>query len=626
MDMLALSQKRKIQLFLSILTLGFVALAAYTSNQLTSLTDQYSQSSRVSTGAGQIAQTQVELLQLTGKLGQLTATQVNAIQADVTHLEQNVRQAGETLVQFDLTAQADNMQQAVNALAKSLAPWLSVKSELGFNVDEGKLGQLKDLAKVIEQKIEETGMVTINSDFQAMIKTQQNYLLQPNEQNMKLFNRAMAMFVNVSNSYGMLDIYEKEIEEFKQTFIRVSELSQQLGALEQQLKNNQREAINLIQQASEQLNAVADDQQQRAASSASETQWSVLIALAALAVFTIVIFLSISVSLTRSLDRISQVIKAVSNGDLSRRLTLSSNANDEFNQLSQSVNESCENLGKLVSEVQESSHSLAGHAGELRVGLDKFAHHQGEILGQTQLLASATEEVSVTTQEVSNSLEFVTQISRASNQAAEDGGKIISEAIGSLEQIAQILNSAAGHISQLEEASSKIDSVMDIINGIAEQTNLLALNAAIEAARAGEQGRGFAVVADEVRSLAVRTVDAVSEITGTIQTMKNESAEVIQYISSSGQTIEKGQQKGHEAMDALKHITAKADEANHQTEIILSSIKELATTSQSMADSMTQISQAMRELESNNGELRDVSQLVDNSSRQLSNECQKFTI
>ncbi|ELP4432265.1 methyl-accepting chemotaxis protein [Vibrio vulnificus] len=626
MDMLALSQKRKIQLFLSILTLGFVALAAYTSNQLTSLTDQYSQSSRVSTGAGQIAQTQVELLQLTGTLGQLTATQVNAIQADVTHLEQNVRQAGETLVQFDLNTQADNMQQAVNALAKSLAPWLSVKSELGFNVDEGKLGQLKDLAKVIEQKIEETGMVTINSDFQAMIKTQQNYLLQPNEQNMKLFNRAMAMFVNVSNSYGMLDIYEKEIEQFKQTFIRVSELSQQLGALEQQLKNNQREAINLIQQASDQLNAVADDQQQRAASSASETQWSVLIALAALAVFTIVIFLSISVSLTRSLDRISQVIKAVSNGDLSRRLTLSSNANDEFNQLSQSVNESCENLGKLVSEVQESSHSLAGHAGELRVGLDKFAHHQGEILGQTQLLASATEEVSVTTQEVSNSLEFVTQISRASNQAAEDGGKIISEAIGSLEQVAQILNSATGHISQLEEASSKIDSVMDIINGIAEQTNLLALNAAIEAARAGEQGRGFAVVADEVRSLAVRTVDAVSEITGTIQTMKNESAEVIQYISSSGQTIEKGQQKGHEAMDALKHITAKADEANHQTEIILSSIKELATTSQSMADSMTQISQAMRELESNNGELRDVSQLVDNSSRQLSNECQKFTI
>src|SRR5690606_7669419 len=118
--------------------------------------------------------------------------------------------------------------------------------------------------------------------------------------------------------------------------------------------------------------------------------------------------------------------------------------------------------------------------------------------------------------------------------------------------VADILHSASGHITQLEEASAKIDSVMDIINGIAEQTNLLALNAAIEAARAGEQGRGFAVVADEVRSLAVRTVDAVSEISGTIETMKNESAEVIQYISNSGKTIEKGQQKGHEAINALK--------------------------------------------------------------------------
>lgn len=626
MDMFALSQKRKIQLFLTILTLGFVALATYTSSQLTLLINRYSQSSEVSLGAGQIAQTQVELLQLTGKLGQMNASQVNDIQSDMANLEQNVRHSGQTLVQFDFGSHADTMQQAVSALAQSLGPWLSVNAELGFSVEEGKLGQLKSLAKVIEQKIEETGMVTINSDFQAMIKTQQNYLLQPNEQNMKLFNRSMAMFANMSNSYGMLDLYEKELEQFKQTFLRVSELSQQVRSLERQLKSDQREAISQIQRAAQQLNTLASAQQQKAASSASKAQWSVLIASAVLAVLTIVIFLSLSLSLTQSLGRISNVIKAISQGDLSRRLTLSSNVNDEFNQLSQAVNGSCENLGKLVSHVQNSSHSLAGHAGELRVGLDKFAHHQGEILSQTQLLAAATEEVSLTTREVSCALESVTEISRASNQAAEDGGKIISEAIGSLEQVARILSSAASHISQLEEASSKIDSVMEIINGIAEQTNLLALNAAIEAARAGEQGRGFAVVADEVRSLAVRTVDAVREISGTIQTMKNESAEVIQYIGSSGETITIGQQKGHEAMDALKHITAKADEANQQTETILASMKELAATSQSMADNMIQISQAMRQLESNNGELRAVSQFVDDSSRQLSHECQKFSL
>lgn len=232
----------------------------------------------------------------------------------------------------------------------------------------------------------------------------------------------------------------------------------------------------------------------------------------------------------------------------------------------------------------------------------------------------------MTTQEVSNSLEFVSEISRSSTESAEKGAQIIGAAIGSLEEVSTILTSAAGHIQQLEEASSKVDSVMDIINGIAEQTNLLALNAAIEAARAGEQGRGFAVVADEVRSLAVRTVDAVAEISETIDTMKKESSEVIQYIGQSETSMRTGQEKGHEAMQALRTITEKADEASHQTDVIFASIKELATTSQSMADSMTQISSAMKELEENNEQLRSISQVVEQRAGSLNSDCQRFTI
>jgi methyl-accepting chemotaxis protein len=167
---------------------------------------------------------------------------------------------------------------------------------------------------------------------------------------------------------------------------------------------------------------------------------------------------------------------------------------------------------------------------------------------------------------------------------------------------------------------------MEIINGIAEQTNLLALNAAIEAARAGEQGRGFAVVADEVRNLAVRTVDAVGEISGTIETMKKESAEVIQYIGQSESSIHAGQEKGHEAMTALNQITEKADDAAHQTEVIFASIRELATTSQSMANNMIEISSAMKELEHNNEQLRQTSQLVDQRSSSLNSDCGRFNI
>jgi len=626
MNLLALSQKQKVMLFLVILTLGFVLLAWFTASRLTQMSEQYHASSDIAVGSMSIYQTQSQILTLSSELDNLNGSQVQQAKQDITAIVDAVKVNAEFLAQLNLSNQSNTLKSTVSNFESAANPWLDLKQELGFSIDEGKLGELKQLATIIEKKIEETGMVTLNSDFQAMVKSQQNYLLQPNEKNLKLFNRAMAGFESMSNVYAMLDLYEKEIEQYKATFTRVSELSQELGSVEQQLLSTKSTLTQLIGSITNELGDISNQYQTSAESVSEQTLWSVLVACVILAVLTIAIFIMQSTSLSRSLTKTREVLNSVSQGDLSKRMAMSRNPNDEFNQLASSINESCENLGGLVHDVQESSQVLSGNAAELNQGFDMLAHHQSEILGQTQLLASATEEVSVTTQEVSNSLEFVADISRSSTHSAEEGAKVIGAAIGSLEEVGAILTSAAGHIQQLEEASSKVDSVMEIINGIAEQTNLLALNAAIEAARAGEQGRGFAVVADEVRSLAVRTVDAVSEISETIDTMKKESAEVIQYIGKSESSMTTGRERGHEAMEALKTITEKTDEASHQTEVIFSSIKELATTSQSMADSMTQISGAMKELEQNNEQLRGISNAVLSRSGSLNQDCQRFNI
>ncbi|MGY3687598.1 methyl-accepting chemotaxis protein [Vibrio coralliilyticus] len=626
MDMLALSQKQKVTLFLIILTIGFVILAVFTSSRLTQMSEQYHSSGDISSGSISIYQTQSKILTLSSELDNLEGAQVAKAKQDISDIVEAVNNDVAFLNVLNLKSYANELEQSIGDFQAAANPWLELKQELGFNIDEGKLGELKKLANIIEQKIAETGMVTLNSDFQAMVKSQQNYLLQPNEENLKLFNRAMGAFESMSNVYAMLDLYEKEIEQYKATFVRVSELSKQLGSVEQQLISTKMQLTQLIAAVTSELGGISSQYQLSAEKSSEQTLWSILVACIILAVFTIAIFIMQSTSLSRSLTKTREILHNVSAGDLSKRMALTKNPNDEFNQLAISINESCENLGELVSGVQSSGQALSGNAVELNQGLDMLAHHQSEVLGQTQLLASATEEVSVTTQEVSNSLEFVSEISRSSTDSAEKGAQIIGAAIGSLEEVGSILTSAAGHIQQLEEASSKVDSVMDIINGIAEQTNLLALNAAIEAARAGEQGRGFAVVADEVRSLAVRTVDAVAEISETIDTMKKESAEVIQYIGQSETSMRTGQEKGHEAMQALRTITEKADEASHQTDVIFASIKELATTSQSMADSMTQISSAMKELEENNEQLRSVSQVVEQRAGSLNSDCQRFTI
>ncbi|MCO7034787.1 methyl-accepting chemotaxis protein, partial [Vibrio paracholerae] len=151
----------------------------------------------------------------------------------------------------------------------------------------------------IEKKIDETGMVTINSDFQAMIKAQQNYLLQPNEQNLRLFNRALAGFVSMSQSYAMLDLYKAEIEQFKTTFLRVSELSQQVQDIEQKLLNSEAKAQGVIESTAQRLDEVSGHYQSLAEKAGEQTLLSILVACVILAVLTILLFMMVSFSLSK---------------------------------------------------------------------------------------------------------------------------------------------------------------------------------------------------------------------------------------------------------------------------------------------------------------------------------------
>ncbi|MGX9415784.1 methyl-accepting chemotaxis protein [Vibrio sp. WJH972] len=623
---LHLTQKNKMALFIGVLCVGFIVVGIFTSQRLTHLVEQYSHSAKVSFGAKTLYATQSHLLSLAAHKNDLTINDVSNTVTLLGELKEEENQDIMFLNSMELGAEADVLRNAIAEFDGAMRPWLELKSELGFSADEGKLGVLKKLAAVIEERIAETGMVSINADFQVLIKAEQNYLLEPSDDNLTLFNRAMAMFKNSSISYSMMNLYESELNEFQETFVRVGELSQQLEVLDEQLNNAETRAETVIYDLSVELTGMSSEFQASAESDANSTIWTLLISLVVLAAITISIAGTISFSMNRSLSQVKSVLDSLSEGDLSTRLTVGNNKNDEFNQLAVTINQSCEHLGELVQGVQRNSEALTGDTTDLNHEIDSLVQAQHEVIDQTDLLTAATEEVSCTTIEVSNSLEVVAQMSIESTKTSQEGAEVIGLAIESLEEVGGILASAANHIQLLEEASMKVDSVMDIINGIAEQTNLLALNAAIEAARAGEQGRGFAVVADEVRNLAVRTVDAVSDISSTIETMKNESSEVIRYINQSEETMKRGQDRGMQAMASLSQITDKASNTADQTTLISDSIKELATTSQSMAESMAIISQSLKQLEVNNDKLRETSGVVDDRSTELSNDCARFTV
>ncbi|MDA0108232.1 methyl-accepting chemotaxis protein [Vibrio sp. La 4.2.2] len=620
----ALSQKQKTAFSMLTLWSGFIILVFFIFNSLSSLSEKFTSSSDMERASAHLASTQVLLMDTVNRRTTLVAGGMDAFEDSMDRLETSAEQDLAFLKQAGLTTESDNVSNTLESFIFNLSPWLTIKSELGFSVNDGLLQQLQQNNAKIDAAIKETGMVTLTSDFQKVVTSLQEYLIQPNEQNEKGFKRALAGFVNASNTYAMLELYENEVKALELGFARVVELSGTLVGLEKKLDQAQAITLEAFDKAALALNQQALSLGNQAADVSSMTKASVGIACALLALFTTAIFLTLNVSLARSLKQTLSALKLIEQGDLSTRLAVSNNHRDEFNQLKQAINVSCENLGTLVDGVKTNSQQLSNSSGELDSGINQLRQHQSQVIEQTQLLASATEEVSVTTQEISGSLEYVATISKTSAESAQAGGEVIVDTIAAFEQVGTILEEAATHIEQLEQASQKIDSVMEIINGIAEQTNLLALNAAIEAARAGEQGRGFAVVADEVRSLAVRTVQAVEEISGTIDTMKQESTQVIQFIAQSDSSMQSGREQGNQAKTALEEIMNKAQEASSQTEVIFASVKELATTSQSMASNMAQISDSMGELEASSQSLKETSDGVDKRSTELYQECERF--
>jgi methyl-accepting chemotaxis protein len=226
--------------------------------------------------------------------------------------------------------------------------------------------------------------------------------------------------------------------------------------------------------------------------------------------------------------QVVSIMKDAGSGDFRGRLDIKST--DEMGTLATWFNTLLENLTSMIDEVRGASQSVASASGEIVASAEEMATGLQEQEHQTQQVAAAVEELSQSVGEVASKSSEATSASEKSQHLAEDGGSIVGETVGEMRGIATEVNASAQTVNLLGEKSQKIGDIIAVINDIADQTNLLALNAAIEAARAGEHGRGFAVVADEVRKLAERTTQATEEVSQSIRGIQSETNSAVSQI------------------------------------------------------------------------------------------------
>lgn len=438
-----------------------------------------------------------------------------------------------------------------------------------------------------------TDMLTVKTlNTLDIVKNEQVYYLEEVERSLGLIRPAI--IDNNADLYNDLNGYFESLANNVRGNNSLSankkRLIDAIAQTESELANAEKsttEALKQLKELVDQATVLAFDLQQDVSGNVSTaTIWTwiamVIATLIAIAVAAITVN-----RITKPLSEVNRILDIVASGDMTQRLDDS--AKDEYGELSRSCNTLIESLRTLIQGIISRSTQLAAASEETSAITEESSQAIRNQQAQVEQAATATTEMSSTSQAVSSSAQqALSEIKNADKEADRVKG-ISSQNKATIEQLAREVDDASQVINQLHKDSASIGGILDVIRGIAEQTNLLALNAAIEAARAGEQGRGFAVVADEVRSLASKTQESTQEIQAMIESLQVGAEAAVSAMSKGKQQAESCVEQSDLANTALDSITAAVAQAHNVSEEISTAAHEQQQVSQEISERLESI-------------------------------------
>ncbi len=288
------------------------------------------------------------------------------------------------------------------------------------------------------------------------------------------------------------------------------------------------------------------------------------------------------------INEANEVLSVLATGDFT--VQMHGNYRGDHQKIKENINTLVFSLSKLIRQLNEAVDTVSNSTNHISTITDTMVIAANNQNNQIEEVATAIEEMSKTVYDNANAATQTASMAQDNGSIAQDGGKIVEQTVHKMRDIAAVVNQSAEKIAALGESGKAIGEIVSVINDIADQTNLLALNAAIEAARAGEQGRGFAVVADEVRKLAERTTDATKQIAGMIKNIQDETQDAVRVMTHGNEEVTVGIEYADKAGQALRSILNSSDQLLGMISQIAAANEEQSATSEQLAKNVTSIS------------------------------------
>ena len=623
-----LSFKTKLLLLLATAILGFIILTCVAMEGLSSekkANHELREASDIQTSNNQLS---IKMLELTDQLRTISEANYSSY---LDSVNQQIEQNTSTLNDSIENAKSQPLQSAleedlleINLYSQALIALTNQRHTVGFDATSGLRGSIDNMGTEISEDIKKLSL--LKREFTNVRQAEASYLSGPSEEILASFTASFSRLDSRIENFGFqethgvkLNIYRDAIHQYGKEYAllndtEISFTNQKNKFNESQLKANQLIEAQLLQAEND-----ADQSEKRA----NAMLWGVSLTVI---IFSTLLMIAIGRSVNITLQNIIMDLNKVKQGDMSSKALVNLKRNDEFDQLSTSLNQMTGGLNTVLKDVVLTTDDVNTMSADLNDTIGNIASSNHLVNERTNSLASATDDISNRLTQLSNTTNTLKTHSNDTYQSAKSGADTIKIVLNSISDTVAIVNTTSNQLNELGQLSKDIDDVIGMINDLASQTNLLALNAAIEAARAGEAGRGFSVVADEVRSLAEKTVEATSSITGIVNVIQSSTQTAISTMASGQDNLRIIGENGSKAEDAMRDIESNAMTGSQSTDTMAGAIEDVASTAIQMSTEMEQIAQQLTQDTLSIDMMADKTQKIQKISEQLSNKTQVFSL